>query len=109
MRGARRGRWSSGRSGGGGGGSDGALPADAVPYSRVEAGPRCTLTPPDPQLKGARYPRWFQPVHLSSEKIGFKTCLSKCNFLHCYVEAALAHVGPHALPDPEAEWRQRCW
>jgi hypothetical protein len=24
---------------------------------------RCTLTPPDPQLKGA----WFQPLHLSSE------------------------------------------
>jgi hypothetical protein len=25
---------------------------------------RCTLTPPDPQLKGA----WVQPLHLSSEK-----------------------------------------
>ena len=32
---------------------------------------RCTLTPPDPQLKGA----WFQPLHLSSEK-----AVSECAF-----------------------------
>jgi hypothetical protein len=35
-----------------------------------------TLTPPDPQLKGARYPRRFQTSHLSSEnpvsKFAFK-------------------------------------
>jgi hypothetical protein len=30
---------------------------------------------PDPQLKGA----WFQPLHPSSEKTGFKTCPFKCN------------------------------
>jgi hypothetical protein len=35
-----------------------------------------TVTPPDPHLKGAWYPGDFQPSHLSSEKTGFKTCLS---------------------------------
>jgi hypothetical protein len=32
-----------------------------------EAG-RCTLSPPDPQLKGAWYPGGFQPLRLSREK-----------------------------------------
>jgi hypothetical protein len=38
-------------------------------------GPRCTLTPPDPQLNGAP---GFKPItyNLSSENSGFKTCLS---------------------------------
>jgi hypothetical protein len=34
------------------------------------------LTPPDPQLKGAWYPRWFQPLRLSSENPVSKMCLS---------------------------------
>jgi hypothetical protein len=38
---------------------------------------RCTLTPPDPQLKGA----WFQPLPLNINP-GFKMCLSKCNLRH---------------------------
>jgi predicted PurR-regulated permease PerM len=47
---------------------------------------RCTLTPPDPQLKGA----WFQTLHLSSEN-WLQNLLSKCN-LHRYTQAILHSV-----------------
>jgi hypothetical protein len=33
---------------------------------------RRTLTPPDPQLKGALVPRWFQTLHLFQVKIRFQ-------------------------------------
>jgi hypothetical protein len=49
----------------------GALPRQLQPLDWAGMGVvgRCTLTPPDPQLKGAWYPpRWFQPLNLSSEK-----------------------------------------
>jgi hypothetical protein len=42
-------------------------------------GGRCTLTPPDPQLKGAWYPCGFKPSPLNTNP-GFKTCLS--NFIN---------------------------
>jgi hypothetical protein len=41
----------------------------------TEAGRR-TLTPPDPQPKGARYPGGFQPSHLSREKLVSKRAAS---------------------------------
>jgi hypothetical protein len=41
-----------------------------------------TLTPPDPQLKGA----WFQTLHTSSEKNRFQSLPFKFN-LHRYSEA----------------------
>jgi hypothetical protein len=41
---------------------------------------RCSLTPPDPYLKGRLVPRWFQPLHLSREnpvsKRAFQTQLA---------------------------------
>jgi hypothetical protein len=39
---------------------------------------RCTLTPPDPYLKGAWYPGGFKPLPLNINP-GFKICLSKFN------------------------------
>jgi hypothetical protein len=47
-------------------------PADT--WGDDEAG-RCTLTPPDPQLKGAWYPGGFKPLPLNINP-GFKTRLS---------------------------------
>jgi hypothetical protein len=38
----------------------------------VHAAGRCALTPPDPQLKGARYPGGFNPCTYHLEKTGFK-------------------------------------
>jgi hypothetical protein len=56
------------------------LPADnPVDYSYFfDTVGRCTLTPPDPYLKGA----WFQTLHLSSEK-RFQNVAFKCN-VHRY-------------------------
>jgi hypothetical protein len=39
-------------------------------------GPRCTLTPPDPQLKGAWYPGGFNPCTYQVKKPVSKLCLS---------------------------------
>ena len=51
----------------------GELAASPMP-ARPEVG-RCTLTPPDPQLKRAWYPGGFDPLNLSSENP-----VSKCAF-----------------------------
>jgi hypothetical protein len=44
----------------------------AMAFALDHAVGRCTLTPPDPQLKSA----WFQTLHPSREKTGSKVCLS---------------------------------
>jgi hypothetical protein len=68
-----------------------------------------TLTPPDPQLPIAKrrlVPRWFQPLHPSSEKIGFQNLPFTFN-LHCYTakragryRAAFTSSLP---PEPDAD------
>jgi hypothetical protein len=46
---------------------------------------RCALTPPDPQLKGARYPGGFNPCTYQAKKPVSKFCLSQVhNNLHRY-------------------------
>ena len=79
------------RGGGGGGGASSSLGAGELSRTllglahvgkwAVTAG-RCTLTPPDPYLKGV----WFQTLHLSSEKQ-----VSKCA---CNMQLAPLHDGP---------------
>jgi hypothetical protein len=52
-----------------------AAAARALQQTSSAAGRR-TLTPPDPQLKGARYPGGFKPLPLNINP-GFKTCRFK--------------------------------
>jgi hypothetical protein len=57
-------------------------------------GPRCALTPPDPQLKGAWRPDGFKPLPLNINP-GFKTCLSNGSNLRRYkVDARVAAAAP---------------
>jgi hypothetical protein len=78
-----------GGGGGGGGGCGGASSEDEVG--------RCTLTPPDPQLKGAWYPGGFKPLPLNINP-GFIMCLSKCN-VHRYDEDDDDDNGEEPLTD----------
>jgi hypothetical protein len=75
----------------------------------VEAG-RCTLTPPDPQLKGAWYPGGFNPCTYRV-KNRFQNVPFKCN-VHRYVEdpelsaeqmaAFMEQMGMHDSSIPDA-------
>jgi hypothetical protein len=45
---------------------------------RARGGARCTLTPPDPQLKGAWYPGGFNPCAYQADN-RFQNVPFKCN------------------------------
>jgi hypothetical protein len=69
---------------------------------------RCTLTPPDPYLTQAP---GFKPItyNLSSEKPGFKVCLSNATFAATLRASALVDLVPeHPQPrQGRRRWRRR--
>jgi hypothetical protein len=53
---------------------------------------RCTLTPPDPQLKGAWYPGDFNPCSYQAKNPGSQNSPFKMQPLHRYTEEIAAAV-----------------